>query len=112
MDTSSIRVNCTAALLAAICWGCQSASKNAYENDPIVLSKRSVEGTLVKSPAVPLIVASAEPVPPALPVSAVVAQPPRQTDRTIPALPVSTEKSLQPFEPAMRSTPVGSEPRP
>ncbi|MCS6851635.1 MAG: hypothetical protein NZ700_10765 [Gemmataceae bacterium] len=46
-------------LAATLSWGCQHASESAYPNDPLLLSKKPVEGTLT-SPG-PTLLAQAEP---------------------------------------------------
>jgi len=66
-------------VVAAVCagWlvGCRSASeRRPYARDPLLISKRAVEGTAGRE--APIMLALAEPVPPALPPNAYVALPP------------------------------------
>ena len=60
------RIGSAAVLWAGLVAGCQgTAKKNAYDNDPLVMSRKPVEGNAAAPAAVPL--ARAEPVPPPVP---------------------------------------------
>jgi hypothetical protein len=77
--------------------GCQTATKNAYENDPLVLSKKPVEGAVSTTP--PAQVAMTEPMAPAMPVL-----PDAVANRSVAAQPTAILKAPLLAIPAVRST--------
>lgn len=101
------------ALGTGVMAGCQSgAARHSYANDPLILSKRPVDGK--PGPAGrPVLVAQADPAPPAMPTSAVAqASPtkPATADGRGPDLPAeaATEAATAP-KPSVEATPAGRE---
>jgi hypothetical protein len=91
-------------LLAVLPAGCQSTSReDCYPRDPLLLSKKPVEGVADHSSG-PILVASAEPTPPPVPTPALAAaRKPGDAARAVPAVPVPTHSGAVPATPASRS---------
>jgi hypothetical protein len=96
-----LRLGLTVVASAALLSGCQlgAPKKGAYENDPLVLSKKPVEAPA--APTAPVQLVGIEPMPPGLPSQAV---PPANA---VAALPVATQKGPVVATPAVRTTVVG-----
>lgn len=93
-------------ITAGLAAGCQSATKiTPYENDPLVMSKKPVEGTLEPHPGTP--VASAEPTAPLAPL--LPHGPDSVASKGIPAQPVALLKAPVILTPAIRVGPEGEE---
>ena len=125
MQTRFVRLGCAAFLAAGLAAGCQSTSgtaKTPYPKDPLLLSKKPMEGNYpaVNAPAPPQL-ASAEPAQPQVPATALVSATAPPTgissiprpyngyvaDRTtIAAQPMATIKAPVQAIPAVRSTSV------
>jgi hypothetical protein len=99
-----LRLGVTVIVSAALVSGCQLAApkKGAYENDPLVLSKKPVEGSSEPGPAVQL--AGIEPMPPSVPTRAFPVAP----SQAVVAMPVSTQKIPLIATPAVRTTTNGA----